>query len=556
MIDGNGGAAISQHGFVYSKTVQTPTLTDSKTELGATSGPFPLTLSRNLTGLEANTTYYVRAFATNSTGTGYGAVGQVKTSAANLPNMGTAVPTASGITTEGAQLNGVILGQGDGPISQYGFVYNEQSTATSPTLENSQKIELGALPTTAQFQFIYSRQLTGLKTGTGYSFRAFATNVGGTTYGPVGSFTTLAVTATTDFDGTVFVTAPGSLIALDAKTGTQKWVIQTPNTSDLRRLDQTYPVVIGASVFWTDREKLYRTNYNTQEAIWSFTLPGSGSLSSRGSSPLAGGGQLHLISDGKLVTVNTSTGARIGTDLTFGNTTTDANVLAGGIFYTTLAGLQAIVANTDPKTSRWKVPFTISDTPSNLLLSNGLLIGCAGSNTGKLVTFDAATGAKKWEYLTGSSFEDGFPTVANGIVYLPGAGRTFHAVDAQTGVRKWTFINPYNGDLSNNGADVSEGVVYVSVRYSNGQGGLFALDAQTGSVKWEAQNTGQLSSPVVAGNVIFAASSSYVAAFNKATGQQIWRRLIAGQGSQLSAPTVVDASGNTVFYPANSGMKQ
>ena len=67
VLDGNGGAAILQHGFVYSKTAQTPTLTDSKLELGATTGPFPLTLTGKLTGLDANTTYNARAFATNAT---------------------------------------------------------------------------------------------------------------------------------------------------------------------------------------------------------------------------------------------------------------------------------------------------------------------------------------------------------------------------------------------------------------------------------------------------------------------------------------------------------
>ncbi|RCR66228.1 kelch repeat-containing protein [Larkinella punicea] len=82
VISGNGGSAISQHGFVYSKTSQTPTTADSKTELGATSGPFPLTITGKLTGLEANTTYYLRAYATNDKGTGYGTVAQVKTAAA------------------------------------------------------------------------------------------------------------------------------------------------------------------------------------------------------------------------------------------------------------------------------------------------------------------------------------------------------------------------------------------------------------------------------------------------------------------------------------------
>ncbi|WP_198045097.1 hypothetical protein [Spirosoma montaniterrae] len=79
VIEGNGGAAISQHGFVYSKTSQTPTLNDSKTELGATSGPFPLTISSNLTGLEGNARYYVRAYATNATGTSYGGGGAFTT---------------------------------------------------------------------------------------------------------------------------------------------------------------------------------------------------------------------------------------------------------------------------------------------------------------------------------------------------------------------------------------------------------------------------------------------------------------------------------------------
>src|SRR4051812_42374813 len=41
VISGNGGAAISQHGFVYSKPSQAPPTADSKTELGATTGPFP-----------------------------------------------------------------------------------------------------------------------------------------------------------------------------------------------------------------------------------------------------------------------------------------------------------------------------------------------------------------------------------------------------------------------------------------------------------------------------------------------------------------------------------
>ncbi len=75
----NGGSAITQHGHVWSDTKTEPTNADSKTELGASSGPFPLKFTSEIKSLKANTTYNVRAYATNDKGTSYGAVVQVKT---------------------------------------------------------------------------------------------------------------------------------------------------------------------------------------------------------------------------------------------------------------------------------------------------------------------------------------------------------------------------------------------------------------------------------------------------------------------------------------------
>ncbi|OQP67820.1 FISUMP domain-containing protein [Niastella populi] len=66
----NGNAAITQNGIVLSQTNATPTLTDSVIAGTTASGSFTI----NLTGLDFNRTYYIRAFATNSVGTGYGDV--------------------------------------------------------------------------------------------------------------------------------------------------------------------------------------------------------------------------------------------------------------------------------------------------------------------------------------------------------------------------------------------------------------------------------------------------------------------------------------------------
>jgi uncharacterized protein (TIGR02145 family) len=62
-----GGTIVTARGVCWN-TSQNPNISDSKTEDGAGAGSFTSSIS----GLEPNTTYYVRAYATNSAGTGYG----------------------------------------------------------------------------------------------------------------------------------------------------------------------------------------------------------------------------------------------------------------------------------------------------------------------------------------------------------------------------------------------------------------------------------------------------------------------------------------------------
>ncbi len=62
----NGGAEIIESGLCWSMS-ENPTIDDNKTTDGTSFGEFTSTIS----GLEPNTKYYVRAYATNSQGTGY-----------------------------------------------------------------------------------------------------------------------------------------------------------------------------------------------------------------------------------------------------------------------------------------------------------------------------------------------------------------------------------------------------------------------------------------------------------------------------------------------------
>ena len=71
-ITSDGGAAITARGVCWS-TLHNPLITDNKTNDGTGTGNF----TSAITGLNINTTYYVRAYATNAVGTVYGSENSV-----------------------------------------------------------------------------------------------------------------------------------------------------------------------------------------------------------------------------------------------------------------------------------------------------------------------------------------------------------------------------------------------------------------------------------------------------------------------------------------------
>lgn len=66
-VTADGGATVTERGICYS-TTSNPTTANSKVISGSGTGSF----STSISGLTANTTYYARAYATNSAGTAYG----------------------------------------------------------------------------------------------------------------------------------------------------------------------------------------------------------------------------------------------------------------------------------------------------------------------------------------------------------------------------------------------------------------------------------------------------------------------------------------------------
>ena len=174
-VTSDGGGEVSARGVCWS-TSQEPTVEGSHTTDGTGTGEFV----SNLTDLNDNTTYYVRAYATNEQGTSYGEQMSFTTvKHIDLPEVTTVEPTE--IATTSAKTGGNVTSDGGGDVTAKGVCW---STSQNPTLSDSfstDGIGLGE----------YLSIINGLTINTTYYVRAYATNEAGTAYGEEFSFTTL-----------------------------------------------------------------------------------------------------------------------------------------------------------------------------------------------------------------------------------------------------------------------------------------------------------------------------------------------------------------------------
>ncbi len=192
----DGGATVTARGVCWS-TSANPTVDDDKTSDGSGTGVFV----SSLIGLTGGTTYFVRAYATNSAGTAYGNEVEFTTSPApTVPELSTVV--VSNITANAASSGGSISSDGGEAVTSRGVCW---STTTAPTIANNKSSDgtgIGA----------FTSNLTGLSPATMYFVRAYATNSVGTAYGDEVSFSTASITAT------FFVVKDGSIFNNQAGT--------------------------------------------------------------------------------------------------------------------------------------------------------------------------------------------------------------------------------------------------------------------------------------------------------------------------------------------------
>ncbi|RAJ97400.1 outer membrane protein assembly factor BamB [Larkinella arboricola] len=284
-----------------------------------------------------------------------------------------------------------------------------------------------------------------------------------------------------------FTSRGGSLYALDALTGTQRWKCL---------LDSVYNV--GG----------YIPNLNI-------------------SSPIFEKGILYVgHSNGSLYAVDAKTGTKkweYKAEASIHSSPTVAN----GIVYvgSNDKNLYAIDGITGKK--RWA--YTTGDwVYSSPAVVNGVVY--VGSLDNRLYALDALSGVKKWEFDTGSAIYSS-PTVENGQVYISSTldvdailtgitGKVF-SINAASGVKRWEYVRERYAK-----SRLVSPIIYNGVLYTAGDIMVQAVDATNGTKKWELDLRNDFSSsPVIVDSTLYIGRNDgqSMVAININTGTRRWR---------------------------------
>jgi outer membrane protein assembly factor BamB len=163
-----------------------------------------------------------------------------------------------------------------------------------------------------------------------------------------------------------------------------------------------------------------------------------------------------------------------------------------------------------------------------------------GSLSGYLFAVDQETGVEKWNFKSRMPIASS-PAVVGGSLYFVSSTGALAALDVATGAPRWVFAAEYERkfearnlhgypsaaqtipdawDIFTSSPAFAEGMVY----FGSGDGGVYAVDAETGVLQWkfQTQDVVHASPAVVAGVVYIGSWDSYLYALDARTGEKRW----------------------------------
>jgi outer membrane protein assembly factor BamB len=287
-----------------------------------------------------------------------------------------------------------------------------------------------------------------------------------------------------------------NMYAMDATTGVVKWKFLTSLT-----IESAPTVVNGLVYFGNDGGNFYALDANTGQLKWEYYA--GGNISTR---PFVTNGIVYFGSDNSYVNALDAT--------------------SGAVIWRYQAG-------------------ALFNASSPTIVNGILYIGCRDSY---LYALDAAAGTLKWKYFANNiSLEMSNATVANGVVYIGGwynisdftkAG-SLYAVDAVTGLQKWTALNALG--IGSDPA-VADDMLYITCDDNN----IYAINVNTQNIIWHSQILANGASPAVSGGVVYCGDGGNhnFDALDTRNGTVVWRFSVGANALRTSTPIVV---GSTTF---------
>jgi outer membrane protein assembly factor BamB len=180
-----------------------------------------------------------------------------------------------------------------------------------------------------------------------------------------------------------------------------------------------------------------------------------------------------------------------------------------------------------------------------------------GAGDGVTYALNVETGAELWRFATKGRIRSS-PAIAGGVVFIGSTDGHAYAVHLANGQEKWRYATRgaelVSADLGVDRRSIiaSPAVDAAHVYIGSRDGFMYALDRETGEMRWRVSHSGSwaMSSPALTGDRMFSGTSDgrWVHAVDVASGEELWRFI--GRGYTWSSPALV---GNTLYIGDAAG---
>ncbi|WP_175403970.1 PQQ-binding-like beta-propeller repeat protein [Mucilaginibacter sp. PPCGB 2223] len=277
---------------------------------------------------------------------------------------------------------------------------------------------------------------------------------------------------------------------------------------------------LGFSFSFSYSKYTLSANYSS---LWSFpssyNVPMGGSYYSYNTPAISG--DTLFIGESKVMTaLSLKTGTRLWSVATTGSS--QSSVLYDkGMVYTATDAQKMIAINTSNHTVKWTFDAPVNTTLlTEPIIVNNTLYFCSSNS---LFAIDAATGIKKWSYyfVNGDNVANCSTPTSDGvnIYFTVMSTRSMLSLNAQSGTLNWQYIYGTQAEsifLNNrNITQIHNGVILQTLGPKT-----IAVNATTGSLLWNVPTS---CNPGFRGDTVYMCYSGKMHALNIKTGTQIWQ---------------------------------